>query len=87
MTFLATDGFSFEELSKPIVHERLDDAFDFAVAQLCFRLTFELRIRQLDADDRNQTFADVVAGKILFDFLEQIVARRRSCSAFASART
>ena len=60
-------------MPKPVVNQRFDNAFDFAVAQLRFRLTFKLRIRQFDADDRDQTFANIVAGKVLFHFFEQIV--------------
>ena len=36
----------FQELPKPVVHERFDNAFHFAVAELGLRLTFELRIAE-----------------------------------------
>ena len=37
-----------------LVDRGLDDAFDFAVAQLGFRLSFELWVADLDADDGGQ---------------------------------
>src|SRR4029079_12634260 len=43
------------------VDDRFDDALDFGVAKLGLGLPFELRMRNLDADDRGQTFADVIA--------------------------
>ena len=39
--------------------------------QLALGLAFELRLRQLHADHRNQAFAHVVAGQIFFDIFEQ----------------
>jgi hypothetical protein len=56
------DGRRFLEiLSQLVVDDRLDDAFDFGVPELRLGLSFELRLRDLDADDAGQTFADVVA--------------------------
>ena len=51
----------FEELSELVVDDRLDDALDLGVAQLRLGLPLELRLRNLDADDAGQPFADVVA--------------------------
>ena len=50
---------------------------DVAV-QLALGLAFELRLRQLDADHRGQTFADVVAGEVLFHVLEQALPAGRT---------
>ena len=66
----------FEERAEPIVHDLLDDALDFGVAQLRLRLPFELRLRDLDADDRDQAFADVVAADALFQVLREAVLGR-----------
>ena len=35
----------FQVLGQEVAHRRVDDAFDFAVAQLGLRLAFELRVR------------------------------------------
>ena len=63
----------FQELAQAVVNQRLDDALHFAVSQLGLGLTFELGLRQLHADDADQAFANVVAGQVLFEFLEEIV--------------
>ena len=44
--------------------------FDVGV-ELAFGLAFKLRLRQLHADDGDQTFANVVAGQDLFEVFEQ----------------
>src|SRR5262249_39205300 len=63
-------------------------AADIAV-QLTLGLAFKLRLRQLHADHRGQAFADVVAGQILFDVLEQtcLLAKgiNRACERAAKA--
>ena len=49
---------------------RLNDAFDFAVAEFRFRLSFKLRLRDLDTDDSGESFPEIIAGKgdlVLFD--------------------
>src|SRR5688572_4601569 len=48
-------------LAELVVDDRLDDAFDLGVSELRLGLSFELRLRNLDADDAGQAFADVVA--------------------------
>ena len=67
-----------EELAQLLVDELRHVALDIAV-QLALGLAFELRLRQLHADHRGQAFADVVAGEVLFDVLEQagLLAARR----------
>ena len=59
-----------EERAQALVDERLHDAGDVGV-QLALGLPFELRLRQLHADHRDQSFANVVAGEVLFHVLEQ----------------
>ena len=50
-----------EVLRQALGERVLDLALDLGVAQLGLGLALELRIRQLDADDRRQAFAHVVA--------------------------
>ena len=59
----------FEVRAELVVDDRLDDALDLGVAELGLGLAFELRLRNLDADDRGQPFADVVAGDALLQVL------------------
>ncbi len=47
---------------QPVVNSRVHHAVDLGVDELHFGLRFEARIRQLDAQHANQTFAHVVAG-------------------------
>ena len=41
----------FEVGAELVVEDRLDDALDLGVAELGLGLPFELRVRNLDADD------------------------------------
>ena len=50
-----------EERAELVVDDRFDDALDLGVAELGLGLPLELRPRDLDADDRGEPFADVVA--------------------------
>ncbi len=59
-----------QEGAQALVDERLHDAGDVGV-ELALGLAFELRLRQLDADDDNEAFAHVVAGEVLLDVLEE----------------
>ena len=59
-----------EELAQLLVDELNDKAADVAV-QLALGLSFELRLRQFHADHGRQSFANVVAGQVLFDVFEQ----------------
>ena len=49
-----------EVLDDSVGHDGLDDALDVGIAQLGLRLALELRIGELDADDRGQPFSDVI---------------------------
>ena len=60
MILRAIGGMLVEIFAELLVDELLDVALDVAV-QLALGLPFELRLRQLDGDDRDQTFAHVVA--------------------------
>ncbi len=50
-------------------------ACDLAVAELRLGLAFELRVRELDGNDRRQALTHVLAGEVVFLLLEQA----RSC--------
>ncbi len=60
----------FEERAQSFVDELRDRAGDVGV-QLALGLAFELRLGQLHADDRDQTFTHVVAGQIFFYVFKQ----------------
>ena len=62
-----------EERAQLVVDDRLDDALDLGVAELGLRLPFELRPRNLDADDGRQPFADVVAADAFLQILREVV--------------
>ena len=59
-----------EEHAEALIDKGLYDARDVGV-ELAFGLTFELRLRQLDADDCDEALADIVAAEILFHVLEE----------------
>ncbi len=68
---LAGDGrILLEEHAESLVDEGLHDAGDVGV-ELALGLAFELRLRQLDADDGDEAFAHVVAAEILLHVLEE----------------
>ena len=70
MILLGDRRILLEERSQPLVDERLHDARDVGV-ELAFGLPFELRLRQLHADHRDQAFANVVARQVFLHILEQ----------------
>ena len=59
-----------EEHAQALVDKRLHDAGDVGV-ELALGLAFKLRLRQLDADDCDKAFADIVAAKVLLHIFEQ----------------
>ena len=65
-----------QESAQAFVDGGFDHSLDFAVPQLGFGLSFELGIPQLDADNRHQSFAHILAGRILLQILQQIVGLR-----------
>jgi hypothetical protein len=70
MIFLATGGFCSRNAPRRSLTKRLHRARDVGV-QLALGLAFELRLRQLDADDDDQPLAHVVAGEVLLHVLEE----------------
>ena len=67
----------FEERAELVVDDRFDDALDLGVTELGLGLAFELRVRNLDADDRGHAFADVVAAdRRVLQVLREVVAVR-----------
>ena len=59
-----------EEHAEALVDEGLHGAGDVGV-ELALGLAFELRLRQLDADHRDQAFAHVVAAQVLLHVFEE----------------
>ena len=58
-----------QECAQTLVDERLHDAGDIGV-EFAFGLPLELRLRQLYAHHSNETFANIVSRKVLFQVLE-----------------
>src|SRR3954468_5212344 len=56
-------GVFLEVARQLLVDRRRDEPLDLAVAQLALGLALELGLGDLDADDRDQALADVVAGR------------------------
>ena len=67
-------GILLEERAEALVDQRLHDALHFRVAQLGLGLALELRLRDLDRDDRGEPFLGVVAAE--FYVLEHAVPLR-----------
>ena len=65
-----------EVLAEAVGDGGLDLALDLGVAELGLRLALELRVGQLDADDRGQALADVVAGQVAVGVAEDAGAPR-----------
>ena len=76
MILRATAGVLLEIFAQLVVDDRLDDALDLGVPELGLRLPFELRVRNLDADDAGQPLADVIAGYAFLQVLCEVVLRR-----------
>ena len=66
----------FQEITETLSHHLLDDSADFTVVQLILRLSLELRIMQLDRDDRRQTLFQVICRKSAFLLTDQVVLLR-----------
>ena len=65
-----------EKFSEPTVHGRLHEALDRRVAELGLRLPLELRVGELDRDDRGQALADVIALEVVLLLLQQPLLAR-----------
>jgi len=61
-------GVLVKPFAELLVYELLDVTFDVAV-EFAFGLSFELRLRQANADDGDETFANVVTSDSDFVFL------------------
>src|SRR5947209_13824944 len=59
-----------EVLGQALRDRDRDVALDLRVPQLAFRLALKLRLEDLDADDRGETFAHVLAGEVRVRLLE-----------------
>ena len=66
----AVAGVLLEILDQAVRNRCLDLALHLGVAKLGLRLTLELRIGQLHADDRRQALPDVVAGEVAVGLLQ-----------------
>src|SRR5690606_10542516 len=62
---LALGRVLLEPVAEGGVHCLLDERAGLGVAQLRLRLTLELRLLELDRDDRGQTLPDVVTGELV----------------------
>ena len=65
-----------EELGELRVDGLLDEALDPRVAELRLRLALELRLAELDGDDRGEPLADVLALEVLLLLLEEVHVAR-----------
>ena len=70
-------GVLLQEGAERLVDDGLHGAGDFGVAELALGLPLELRLGQLDRDDRGQTLTHVLAGE-RFVALQEAVASWRS---------
>ena len=63
----------FEVGTQAFRDEVIHDALDFEIAELRLGLTFKLRIRHFDRNDAGQPFTDIIAGKVRFIVLENVI--------------
>ena len=71
--FLPSRGFFSSHSVSASDYGRLDLILDFVVEQLDLGLRLELRVRQLDADDRGQALAGVLAGEVGVGIFQQVL--------------
>ena len=62
-----------EELRQLLVDRRRDQCGDLGVAQLGLGLTLELRVLELDRDERREALAHVLAGEVVLFLLEEVL--------------
>ncbi len=72
----AVGGILLEVLHERVAQHRRHLAGDLAVPELRLGLTLELRLAELDADDRGETVADVVTGEVRILFLQDACLAR-----------
>jgi len=66
----------FEKLGQPLVDDLLHEPAHPRVSELRLRLPLELRVAQLDGDDRGQPFAHVLALEVVLLLLQQALLAR-----------
>ena len=67
-----------EIVSQLLAHNAVHGASRLAVSELLLRLSFELRLRKLNADNRGKTFADIFAVQCRLVILDHLVRSRVS---------
>ncbi len=70
---LPSAGVLLEPVAELVVDDLLHERSRLGVAELGLGLALELRLGELDRDDRGQALADVVAGEVLVLLLEQVL--------------
>lgn len=70
------DRVAVEPVVEVLVHDLLHEGLGLRVAQLGLRLALELRLAQLDRDDRGQTLADVLTGEVVVLLSQQLLVTR-----------
>ena len=63
----------FEVGTQAFRDEIIHDALDLEISELRLGLTFKLRIRHFDGNDAGQPFTDIIAGKVRFIVLEDVI--------------
>ena len=76
MIWRASCGFSSRNSASFWLTACLDEALDRRVAELRLRLPLELRVAQLDRDDRGEALADVLALEVVLLLLQQSLVAR-----------
>ena len=71
---LASEGLRSNQSTSHSLHTLLHEALHVGVAELGLGLPLELRVGQLDRDDRGESLADVLAGELLVA-LEELLVR------------
>ena len=69
---LALAGVLLEPLAELVVDDLLHERLRLGVAELGLGLALELRLAQLDDDDRGEALADVLAGEVVVLLLEDV---------------
>ena len=72
----ASVGCDAEPVAELVVDDLLHERLGLGVAELRLGLALELRLAELDRDDRGQALADVVAGEVLVLLLEEALLPR-----------
>ena len=76
MTSRAWAGVAIEPVAEAVADDALHESLGLGVAELGLGLALELRLGELDRDDRGQALADVVAGEVVVLLLEDALLPR-----------